>query len=411
MIKELLNRFCEYVKIDTQANDATNEYPSSKGQWVLGELLTKELREMGISDAHQTKYGLVLGTLESNQDSPSPAIAWIAHMDTSPETSGQNVSPQVWHDYNCQDIILPGDKTKIIRVNENNELLSLKGKTIITSDGTTLLGADNKSGIAVIMQATKTLLANPKIKHGPIRICFTCDEEIGRGVNHLDLKELNAKVAYTLDGAAHSEIDGETFSADLATVHVCGKNIHPSIARGKMINAIRIASKFIDHLPQAHHSPETTEGTEGFLHPYTIEGGVADVTIKILLRDFNSQKLRDYEESLRKIATLVLLDHPGADIKIQIAKQYRNMAEGMAKEPKAIPLAVEAMKKAGLSPKVTSVRGGTDGSRLTELGLPTPNLSTGEHNPHSPLEWTCLEEMETAVNVLVELAQMWASER
>ena len=260
------------------------------------------------------------------------------------------------------------------------------------------------------MQAVKTLIDNPKIKHGPIRVCFTCDEEIGRGVNHLDLQELNVKVAYTLDGAGHSEIDGETFSADLATVRISGKNIHPSIAKGKMINAIRIASKFIDHLPQSRHSPETTEGFEGFIHPYTIEGGVAEVAIKILLRDFKSQKLRDYEDTLRGIASAVLLDHPGAEIDIQITKQYRNMADGMAKEPRAIPLAVEAMKKAGLSPKVTSVRGGTDGSRLTELGLPTPNLSTGEHNPHSPLEWTCLEEMETAVNVLLELAQLWAQE-
>ena len=410
MKKELLNRFCEYVKINTQANDATHEYPSSKGQWILGELLARELREMGISDAHQTKYGLVLGTLASNQGSTGPSIAWIAHMDTSPETSGQNVCPQIWADYNCKDIVLPGDKSKIIRLDENSELLSLKGKTIITSDGTTLLGADNKSGIAVIMQAVKALIDNPKIKHGPIRVCFTCDEEIGKGVNHLDLQELNVKAAYTLDGAGHSEIDGETFSADLATVRISGKNIHPSIAKGKMINAIRIASKFIDHLPQARHSPETTEGFEGFMHPYTIEGGVAEVAIKILLRDFKSQKLRDYEDTLRGIASAVLLDHPGAAIDIQITKQYRNMADGMAKEPRAIPLAVEAMKKAGLSPKVTSVRGGTDGSRLTELGLPTPNLSTGEHNPHSPLEWTCLEEMETAVNVLLELAQLWAQE-
>jgi len=410
MKKELLNRFCEYVKINTQANDARYEYPSSKGQWILGELLARQLREMGIGDAHQTKYGLVLGTLVPNQGSTGPSIAWIAHMDTSPETSGQNVCPQVWADYNGKDIVLPGDKSKIIRLDENSELQALQGKTIITSDGTTLLGADNKSGIAVIMQAVKTLIDNPKIKHGPIRVCFTCDEEIGRGVNHLDLQELNVKVAYTLDGAGHSEIDGETFSADLATVRISGKNIHPSIAKGKMINAIRIASKFIDHLPQSRHSPETTEGFEGFIHPYTIEGGVAEVAIKILLRDFKSQKLRDYEDTLRGIASAVLLDHPGAEIDIQITKQYRNMADGMAKEPRAIPLAVEAMKKAGLSPKVTSVRGGTDGSRLTELGLPTPNLSTGEHNPHSPLEWTCLEEMETAVNVLLELAQLWAQE-
>lgn len=410
MKQELLKRFCEYVEIDTQANDSTNDYPSSKGQWTLGALLVNQLQEMGLKDACQTKHALVLATIPTNQQNPSPTTAWIAHMDTSPETSGKNVRPQVWNNYNGKDINLPGDPSKSILVSENPELKDLLGKTIITSDGTTLLGADNKAGVAVIMQAAQQILNNPGIPHGPIRICFTCDEEIGRGVNHLDLRELGAIVAYTLDGSGQGEIDCETFSADLATVHVRGKNIHPSIAKGKMVNAIRIAAAFLESFPKGHHSPESTEGKEGFMHPYTIEGGVADTTIRILLRDFNSQKLREYEKSLREIAAAVLLDHPEGQINIQITKQYRNMADGMEKEPRAIPLAVAAMKKAGLDPKVTSVRGGTDGSRLTELGLPTPNLSTGEHNPHSPLEWTCLEEMETAVKVLLELAQIWAKE-
>jgi tripeptide aminopeptidase len=250
-------------------------------------------------------------------------------------------------------------------------------------------------------------LARPEIPHGPIRVCFTCDEEIGHGVDHLDLKKLGARVAYTLDGGGAGEIDGETFSADLAVVTVRGVNIHPSIAKGRMVNAVRLAGLLLDRLPRCVLSPETTDGRDGFLHPYRIDGGVAEVTLRILLRDFDTAKLADRAAVLRQVAATVTAEYPRASIDVKVTPQYRNLADGLAKEPRAMALAQEAMRRAGLEPKVTIVRGGTDGSRLTELGLPTPNLSTGEHNPHSPLEWTCLEEMETAVAVLLQLAKVW----
>jgi tripeptide aminopeptidase len=270
-----------------------------------------------------------------------------------------------------------------------------------------LLGADDKSGVAVIMEAASHLMAHPELPHGPVRICFTCDEEIGKGVDYVDLKQLGATVAYTLDGSGQGEIDVETFSADLAVVRIRGVNIHPSIGKGKMVNAVRLAAAFLNRLPVRTSSPETTDDREGFLHPYVIEGGVAEVTIRILLRDFDTAGLVQQKELLGVIKHSVLAEYPQAQIDVQIKRQYRNMADGLLKEPRAVAHAEEAMRRVGLQPRRTIVRGGTDGSRLTEMGLPTPNLSTGEHNPHSPLEWTSLEEMATAVQVLVELAQVW----
>lgn len=405
----LLDRFCRYVRIDTQADEASASYPSTPGQRVLGRLLAEELAAMGVRDAAQDEHGIVLATLPATQSRPCPVIAWIAHVDTSPETTGKDVKPQVHRAYAGTDIVLPGDPSKVIRVADNPELASLLGKTIVTTDGTTLLGADDKAGIAVIMQAAHFLMTHPEIPHGPIRICFTCDEEIGRGVDHLDLARLGARAGYTLDGGGTGEIDNETFSADLAIVSITGVNIHPAIAKGRMINAVRIAGQFLDRLPRHVLSPEATSEREGFLHPYKIEGGVAAATIRILLRDFDTPRLADKARLLQSIADLLRIEHPGAQIHVAVTPQYRNMAEGLAKEPRAVEFAEAAMKRVGLEPKRTIVRGGTDGSRLTELGLPTPNLSCGEHNLHSPLEWTCLEEMEIAVRVLVELAQIWGA--
>jgi tripeptide aminopeptidase len=402
----LLDRFCRYVQIDTQANEASTTYPSTPGQLELGRVLVEELRAMGVL-AEQDEHGIVLATLPPTSGKASKTIAWIAHVDTSPETTGNGVKPQIVRDYNGQDIVLPGDPTKVIRVADNPELKTLLGKTLVTTDGTTLLGADDKAGVAVIMEAAAQLMKNTKIPHGPIRICFTCDEEIGRGVDHLDLNKLGAHAGYTLDGGGVGEIDGETFSADLAVVTITGVNIHPAIARGRMVNAVRIAGVFLDRLPWLTLAPETTGDRQGFLHPYRIEGGVGAVTLRILLRDFETAKLKEKADLLRTIAAGVLLEHPGARIEVKVTPQYRNMAEGLAKEPRAVDFAEEAMRRAGLQPKRTIVRGGTDGSRLTELGLPTPNLSCGEHNLHSPLEWTCLEEMETAVRVLIEVAKIW----
>jgi tripeptide aminopeptidase len=408
-MSSLLERFCRYVKIDTQADESASTYPSSPGQLVLSRLLAEELRAMGIKDAEADAKGIVMGTVPATPGVKAPAVAWVAHVDTSPETSGRDVKPQIHGNYDGKDITLPGDRSRVLRVADNPELADLHGKTIITTDGTTLLGADDKAGVAVIMEAAAYLMTHPDVPRGPVRVCFTCDEEIGHGVDHVDLKKLGAICAYTLDGSGQGEIDVETFSADLALVAVTGVNIHPSIGKGRMVNAIRLASMFLDRLPRRVLAPETTDGREGFLHPYKIDGGVAEVTIRILLRDFDTAKLAEKADLLRSAARLIEAEYPQAKVNVNVTPQYRNMADGLPKEPRAVPFAEEAMRRAGLQPKKTIVRGGTDGSRLTEMGLPTPNLSTGEHNPHSPLEWTCLEEMDTAVRVLVELAQVWGT--
>jgi tripeptide aminopeptidase len=406
-MNSLLERFCRYVRIDTQANESATTYPSSDGQLELGKLLAGELRALGLKDVSHDKHGIVLATIPATMAKPGPTIAWVAHVDTSPETSGHNVKPIVHENYDGRDIVLPGDPTKVLRVAEDPDLARMRGHTIVTTDGTTLLGADDKAGVAVIVEAAAHLLAHPELPHGPVRVCFTCDEEIGKGVDHLSLPILNSHVAYTLDGGGQGEIDAETFSADLALVTIRGINIHPSIAKGKMINAVRLAGMLLDRMPRHILSPETTAEREGFLHPYRIEGGVASVTMRILLRDFETARLAAKADVLRGIASLLIAEFPQAQIDVNVTPQYRNMAEGLVKEPRALEFAEEAMRRAGLQPKRTIVRGGTDGSRLTEMGLPTPNLSTGEHNLHSPLEWTCLEEMQTAVKVLVELAQVW----
>jgi tripeptide aminopeptidase len=404
----LLDRFCRYVRIDTTAVEGATTYPSSPGQLELGRMLMEELRALGLRDAEQDQHGIVLATIPATVRHDAPTIAWIAHVDTSPETTGRNVKPIVHANYDGQDIVLPGDPSKVIRTADNPELLSLKGKTLVTTDGTTLLGADDKAGVAVIMEAAAQLMARPEWPHGPIRVCFTCDEEIGHGVDHVDLKKLGAVVGYTLDGGGQGEIDGETFSADLAVVTIRGVNIHPAIGKGRMVNAVRLAGLFLDRLPRLCQSPETTADREGFLHPYRIDGGVAEVTLRILLRDFDTPRLADRAELLRTIARTIEAEYPQASIQVAVTPQYRNMADGLKKEPRALAFAQEAMRRAGLEPKLTIVRGGTDGSRLTEMGLPTPNLSTGEHNLHSPLEWTCVEEMSAAVRVLMELARVWA---
>jgi tripeptide aminopeptidase len=406
----LLDRFCRYVRIDTQADERATTYPSSPGQLELGRLLTAELRGLGLRDAEQDGHGIVMATVPATVRHAAPVVAWIAHVDTSPETSGRNVKPVVHSPYRGGDIVLPGDPGKVIRVADNPELAGMAGKTLVTTDGTTLLGADDKAGVAVIMEAAAYLAAHPEVPHGAVRVCFTCDEEIGHGVDHVDLRKLGAHVGYTLDGGGQGEIDGETFSADLAVVTVRGVNIHPAIAKGKMVNALRLAGAFLDRLPAAALAPETTADRQGFLHPYRIEGGVAEVTLRVLLRDFDTPKLAERADLLRGLARLMTLEYPQASIDVQVTKQYRNMADGLTKEPRALAFAQEAMRRVGLEPKLTIVRGGTDGSRLTEMGLPTPNLSTGEHNLHSPLEWTCLEEMQTAVKVLVELARVWGEQ-
>jgi tripeptide aminopeptidase len=410
--QRLLGRFLRYVRIDTTAGEPGGTYPSSQGQLVLGKLLADELREMGVKDVEHDATGLVWATLPATSGlagaADLPVVAFNAHLDTSPETTGKNVKPHVVNHYAGDDIQLTGDPTKVIRVADNPELASLVGKTIVTTDGTTLLGADDKAGLAVIMELVHHLVEHPQIPHGPIRILFTCDEEIGHGVDHVDLARLGATVCYTLDGFGAGEIDTETFSADMAVLTIRGINIHPSIGKGRMVNAVRVAAALVDKLPKAKLSPETTDGREGFLHPYTIEGGVAEVKVKVLLRDFGTAGLAAHAKLLEGAAREVEAEFPRATVEVAIIKQYRNLAEGLVREPRAVAYAQEAHRRLGREAKLTIIRGGTDGSQLTERGLPTPNLSTGEHNPHSPLEWTCLEEMVAAVEVCVELVQVWA---
>lgn len=405
----LLDRFLRYVRIDTQADETSSTYPSTAKQLTLSKLLAEECRAMGLADVTCNEFGVVMATVPATVSTAVPVIAYVAHVDTSPEYSSTNVNPVVHKNYQGGDLVLPGDTSKVIRVAENPDLKNCHGHTLVTSDGTTLLGADDKSGVAAIMTAAAELVRRKsELKHGPIRLCFTCDEEIGRGTDKLDLAELGAHVAYTLDGAGRDEIDSETFSADGAKVTVKGINTHPSVGKGVMVNAIRILSDFLSRLPTARLSPETTDGRDGFIHPYHVEGGVSEASARLILRDFESSKLTDQAALLESIAQSLRAEHPKAEITIEVRQQYRNMREGLVKEPRAISKAIDAHKSLGRTPKMTIIRGGTDGSLLTAKGLPTPNLSTGEHNPHSPLEWTSVEEMQAASEILVQLAVEWA---
>ena len=408
--ERLLNRFLKYVSIHTTAVENAGTYPSSPGQLELGKILAEELRLIGLSGVELDAHGLVWATVPANIDHKAPVIAFNSHVDTSPETSGKNVRPQVIRNYQGGDITLPADATKVIRVDANPQLNALHGCTLITTDGTTLLGSDDKAGLAIIMEMAEHLMEHPEIPHGEIRILFTCDEEIGHGVDYVDIEKVGAVACYTLDGGGADEIDVETFSADLATVLVRGVNIHPSIGKNRMVNALRAAGEFLSHLPR-DLSPEQTDGRQGFIHPYVIEGGVAEVKIRIILRDFQTEKLAEQADTIRAVAAQSEKAHPGIRFDLQFAPQYRNMAEGLKKEPRAVKLAELAHQRLGRQARLTIVRGGTDGSRLTELGLPTPNLSSGQHNPHSPLEWACLDEMLKACEVITELARIWGEER
>jgi tripeptide aminopeptidase len=407
----LLERFTRYARIDTQAVEGATGYPSSAKQLELCRMLARECQEIGLADVAMNDFGIVTATVPASTACRAPAIAWFAHVDTSPEFTAENVKPIVHPNYDGRDLVLPGDSSRVLRAAENPALTKLIGRTIITTDGTTLLGADDKSGIAVIMTAAAHLLAHPEIVHGPIRVCFTCDEEVGHGVDHVDLDKLGVVCGYTLDSEGCGRIDSETFSADLAIVKVTGVNTHPSIGKGAMVNAVRILSDFISRMPTDRLSPETTDGRDGFLHPYQISGGVASASARIILRDFETATLADHARLLERIAEELRTKHPRARIEVKIHKQYRNMRDGLPKEPRALAKAIDAVKAAGLEPELSQIRGGTDGSVLTERGLPTPNLSSGQHNPHSPLEWTCLEEMQKAVDILIELAKVWGREK
>ncbi|GIW93541.1 MAG: peptidase T [Pirellulaceae bacterium] len=409
--QRLLERFLRYVQIDTTAQESAGTYPSCEGQWELGRLLVEELHAAGVERIEHTQHGLIYAWLAPSQGVDSVPVALLAHLDTSPETTGRGVKPQVVRNYAGGDIRLPNAEALWIREAENPELTKLRGCTLITTDGRTLLGADDKAGVAVIMEIVERLGEQPHRRHGPVRVLFTCDEEIGRGVEFVDLEKLGARVAYTLDGHGADEVDVETFSADLALIRVRGRNIHPSIAKGRMVNALRGAARFLERLPREILAPESTEGRQGFLHPYQIQGGVGEVTLRVLLRDFKTSKLSEYAGWLRTEAARVEAEFPGLSIDVQIQRQYRNLRDGLSREPRAVQFALEAYRRLGREPRETIVRGGTDGALLSERGLPTPNLSCGQHNPHSPLEWACLEEMEQAVQVVLELLALWSDVR
>jgi tripeptide aminopeptidase len=400
-------RLLRYVVIDTQSDPASPTCPSTEKQKNLGVLLATELRDMGLSDAHMDEFGYVYATIPANADKPVPVICFCSHMDTSPDCTGKDVKPQIVKNYRGDDIVLPGDRTQIIRATEHPALASQIGHDIVTSDGTTLLGADNKAGLAEIMDAAYFLLHNPQIKHGAIKILFTPDEEIGRGVDKADLKKLGADFAYTMDGESAGQIEDETFSADAATLTIEGVSTHPGYAKGKMEHAIKIAAAIVERLPKDTCSPETTEGYEGFLHPIGITGALEKATLSFIVRDFTDEGLKQKEQLLETIIGDVMKGFPRSTCELVIKPQYRNMKKVIEQHPQLVDYAMEAVRRAGLTPQKTSIRGGTDGSRLSFMGLPCPNIFAGEHAFHSRQEWVSVQDMEKAMQTIVHLVMIW----
>ncbi|MGM9998677.1 MAG: peptidase T [Candidatus Bruticola sp.] len=402
----IIERFCRYAAIDTHADEDSTSCPSTSEQTEFNKQLKKELIEMGCQDVTLDEYGILTATIPANRPN-IPVIAWLAHVDTSPEVDSRNVKPQVVTNYQGQVLVLAGDPSQKLDPQEFPELKTVIGHTLITTDGTTLLGSDCKSGLTAIVEAAEYLIQHPEIPHGEIRLVFSVDEEIGKGTVHMNPERIKADAAYTLDGGATSMIDCETFSADLAVVTIEGINTHPAHGKGHMVNALTIGADFVARMPKLILTPETSDGRQGFLHPYSFEGSVGFTEIKIILRDFETEALAKYAKILNNIAENLAAENPRASINVKVVKQYRNMREGLSKDPRALNYAEEAMRRLGINPERTIIRGGTDGSGLTEMGLPTPNLSSGQHNIHSRLEWTSVEEIEQTKNVLLSLAQVW----
>lgn len=399
-------RFIRYAKIDTQSDPTSNTCPSTEKQKNLGNLLVKELKEMGIVDAELDAHGYVYATLNSNSTKTIPTICFCSHMDTSPDCSGANVIPIIHKNYNGQDIVLPNDTTQIIKAADHPALLEQLGNDIITADGTTLLGADNKAGVAEIMDAIHYLLNNPQIKHGDIKVLFTPDEEIGRGTNKINLQKLNAKYAYTMDGETLGHIENETFSADAVTITIKGFPTHPGFAKNKMQHAIKIAAEIIQQLPK-NKTPETTEKKEPFIHPTSINGGLERIEIKFIIRAFDTTTLLELEEELRLIVIDVLKNYDKCSYEFNVTEQYRNMKDVLDNCPHVVEYAIEAVKRSGIKPVLSSIRGGTDGSRLSFMGLPCPNIFAGEHAFHSKQEWVSVQDMQKAVETIVHLVSIW----
>lgn len=404
----VLERFLRYVTYDTQSDENSTTYPSTAKQLVLLDRLVEELRAIGLADAARDEHGVVFATIPATTKKRGvPVIGFIAHVDTSPEQSGANVKPIVHRAWQGGDIVLPDDPSQVLRLSEIPALAEQVGHDIVTASGTTLLGADNKAGVAEIVAAAEYLLNHPEIPHGPVRIGFTPDEEVGRGTKHFDVARFGAACAYTMDGATRGTLEIETFSADAMTVTFQGFNTHPGFARGRMVNSIKIAADFVSRLPREGLSPETTSGREGFVHPYVVDASVDRTAVKFLIRDFDTPGLKEKESLLEHLARETVADWPGASVTVRVDESYRNMKEVLDRHPQVAENAREAIRRAGLEVRETAIRGGTDGSRLSFIGLPTPNVFAGEHNFHSRLEWVSVQDMEKAVETIVHLCRVW----
>jgi tripeptide aminopeptidase len=403
----VLDRFLRYVQVDTRADDSSTSCPSTPGQLILQRQLAGELREMGLSDVTLDENGYLMATIPATVTRETPTVGFIAHVDTSPEVSGENVRPIVHRAWDGRDIVLPDDPTAVLRAADLPDLAAQVGHDIVTASGTTLLGADDKAGVAAIVAAAEYLIAHPEIPHGTIRIGFTPDEEIGRGATLFDVGRFGAACAYTLDGGNCGELEFESFSADAMRVTFIGFNTHPGYAKGQMVNALKAAARFIDRLPQDRLSPETTDGYDGYVHPYQVDASVDRTSVRVLLRDFVTSGLREKQRLVETVASDVAAA-TGTRVEFHVDEQYRNMREVLDHHPDVVERARVAIRRAGLTPIEKPIRGGTDGSRLSFMGLPTPNLFAGEHNFHSRLEWTSRQDLERAVAVLVELARVWA---
>lgn len=407
-MRTVLDRFLDYVKIDTQSDPESATQPSTLKQRDLSELLAKELLEIGLTDAHLDEHGYVYATLPANVPHDVPVICYCSHVDTSPDSSGKDVKPMVHTNYDGRDLVLPDDPSVVIRMAEHPDLAEQLGNDIVTASGTTLLGADNKAGVAEIMTAMAHLIANPHIPHGTIKVLFTPDEEVGRGVDKVDITKLGADYGYTVDGEKLGSLEDETFSADGATVVIRGTSAHPGFAKGKMVSAMKAAAAFLAALPSDRLTPEATEGKEGFIHPVQISGNVEETTIRFIIRDFDTRKLAEHAAEMQRTLDATLLQFPGATAQLTVQEQYRNMKEVLDQHPQVVAYAAQAIERAGLTLLQRSIRGGTDGSRLSFMGLPCPNIFAGEHAFHSKQEWVSVQDMEKAVDVLVHLAQIWA---
>lgn len=400
-------RFIRYVQIDTQSDPASPAQPSTEKQKDLSRILVEELKQIGIADAELDEHGYVYATIPATSDKNVPVLCFCSHVDTAPDCSGAGVKPILHMQYNGQDIILPDDPTVVISTKDHPYLKERIGDDIITASGTTLLGADDKAGVAIIMDLANYLIKHPEIKHGKIRILFTPDEEIGRGVNKVDMQKLGASYGYTLDGGERGHLEGESFSADAATVIFHGVSAHPGYAKGKMVSAIKAAAAFVDKLPKNEWCPEVTEGKQGFVHPVSIEGALEKATVQFIVRDFDTAQLPVHEQRLRELIDKTVKEFPGIQTEFIVKEQYRNMREILDKEPHVMAYAEEAYKRAGMNAARISIRGGTDGSRLSFMGLPCPNLFTGEMGIHSKQEYVSVQDMEKAVETLVHLSKVW----